>query len=143
MSIDTKKYPCAPLPPRSIMGAPHKLMTMSEVEHWAASYNDWVALWNKHEKSRDLPLGPEWAEAEWDYYRPVISAIRFRTRDTGRIGIMRFRGHHPFVRGWSFCRCPVELDRLVWAGWDNRRFDFLSVRDLDVRYGGAAAETAV
>lgn len=108
----------APMPPRSLPGT-YEPMTLAEAEGWIESHARWVEKWNRHERSRDLPLSPEWIEAESvALFAPwPQSCIGFRVAGTGRLGIMRFRGFRVFHDGWSFCRNAGSLDRLVWAGW--------------------------
>ena len=53
-----------PLPPRTLKGF-GKRQTLRPVSVevmtlWVSSHNDWVALWNTHEASRELPLNPAW-----------------------------------------------------------------------------------
>jgi hypothetical protein len=97
-------------------------MTPAEVEEWVASYNDWVALWNRHETSADLPLSPKWKAADWEYGPLFSSALPesclvFVTNDDHRVGAIRVVGWQPHYANGSFCRNPVTLDRVTWAGW--------------------------
>ncbi len=97
-------------------------MTPDEVQKWVASYNDWAALWNRHETSADLPLSPEWVAAHWEYTPLFSSALPnsclvFVTNSDHRVGAVRVAGWQPYHDGWSHCRHPVAVKKVVWAGW--------------------------
>lgn len=94
-------------------------MTVREADYWIGSYNAWVALWNKHERSTDLPLSPEWDEAVY-CYKPYV--LTFEIRKTGRVAFFKpIRQWSPWGEGWSFCREPIVKDQIVWAAWQPRQ----------------------
>lgn len=110
----------APLPPPRNKRR-FEPMLMADVEHWVSSYNAWVDVWNKRERSRDLELSPAWPDAMFIGGDVPRSALLFEVRATGRQAMMRFRGYWHFEGGWSFCRCPASVGNLIWAGWMVRK----------------------
>ena len=55
----SEEYKILPLPPKYVTGANNPLIRpMSEkaARAWLASYDAWVALWNRHERDQALPL---------------------------------------------------------------------------------------
>lgn len=106
-----------PLPLRAIRGR-FEPMTGAEARYWTASHAAWVEVWNRHERDRSLPLGPEWPEAQTlAWISGPQSALAFIVRETSRWGVMRFRDFRVFHPGWSSCRNAADIDKLVWAGW--------------------------
>lgn len=121
----------APLPPTN-MRQPTAPMTMAEAEYWIASHATWAEVWNRHERDRSLPLGPEWPEATTTaLLRPwPKGCLAFRVRATGMSAIMRFRKFNACYPGlYDRRRNAGDLDRLLWAGW------------WDIPYWGVAVPT--
>lgn len=104
-----------PLPPDYIIreyGRPARPMKVNEARHWAESFNRWVEKWNRHECDVNLPLSPDWDEATDVHIFGPKSAIGFEVPGLG-LGIMRIAGYSPFHGGWSFCRNPVDAERIL------------------------------
>jgi hypothetical protein len=91
-------------------------MTRAEAEHWIASYNAWVGLWNEHERSRDLPLGPEWAEASFLGGAIPKSVLAFSLGD--RWGLIRMSSFRAWKNGY---RGRADVTKIAWAGWRDAR----------------------
>lgn len=99
-------------------------MCVWEADIVVASYNEWVTLWNKHERNRRLELSPPWefAANPWWVSGPR-SGFMFRINGHRRWGIMR-------IAGWSawmpsrhaldgrFLRQKIDFNKIVWAGWE-------------------------
>jgi hypothetical protein len=108
-----------PMPPRNRYRL-SKPMLVTEARYWIASYNAWVAIWNRHERDTNLELAPPWAEA-W-FVSFVFcggrSVLGFKVRTSGHLGLIRLRGWSAFERGSSMCRQPAAIDQVAWAGWN-------------------------
>jgi hypothetical protein len=116
-----------PLPPRDRWrkGISFEVMTEIQAEYWLESYNAWVALWNAHETSRYLPLGPRWQQAEhvlWMDGRSdgVITFIpRGQKKGAEQMGWIRPEGRYThYGPGMSCCRTMAK-GPVKWAGWAN------------------------
>jgi hypothetical protein len=112
-----------PMPPKSFKRSGlctiHP-MSLSDAEYWVASYDKWVDLWNKHERSRDLPLSPDWPEADTTaaamFGRGVLMFSPRTCVWPGEKAVIKadFSIYH---KGWSFCRNHLPIERIKWAGW--------------------------
>lgn len=92
-------------------------MSWAEARHWIASFNAWVETWNSHERDIKLPLSPEWPDAHWLYMGRPRSVFAFIDKGTERTGFMRVDGYRHYHKGWSFCRNPIDPDKVTWGGW--------------------------
>jgi hypothetical protein len=86
-------------------------MTMADAERWIASYNSWVEIWNRHERSRDLPLSPEWLEA--DYLMSRRACLTPRSLAQARIEVVRRELQRQSV-------IPINCDKLERIEWESR-----------------------
>jgi hypothetical protein len=110
------------LPPRSIWRkkVTWETMSRSEATRWIDSYNAWVEWWNTCERSKDLPLSPEWSEATFIWMVGRRHTMAFRPHKSERTAIIQFRRWQPFARGMSCSRNPARLDDIRWAAWEAR-----------------------
>jgi hypothetical protein len=98
-------------------------MSLDDVTLWIDRYNRWVEVWNRHETSKNLPLNPEWPEADKianiGYVpRSVLAfAPKGVTRLSGPLGFIRLKKWQPYHKGWSLCRNPADGSNIIWAGW--------------------------
>jgi hypothetical protein len=97
-------------------GAPE--LSAAELEHLLAEYNAWAGVWNLHETSPDLPLGPRPVGFEislgWVPRRVYVT----RHGDTRSAVIYPHRAWHMYGRGWSCTRNtlePGQVRRAVWV----------------------------
>jgi hypothetical protein len=96
-------------------------MSRREAEFWLASYNAWIAVWNRHERSKNLPLSPPWPEAVIGD-SPSRGVVVFMPHDCrGKVGHVMLPGYWNFEKGWSFCRVPADPSKIRWAGWRDYR----------------------
>ncbi len=111
------KEEMAPLPP-AYSKRRFRPMAWRDVQFWLERYNAFVEVWNRHEMDRSLPLAARWAEADmiFDPGLPA-SALTFRPHGQEAVAI-RLRRWQRFAPGWSFCRVPAPLERVIWAAWE-------------------------
>jgi hypothetical protein len=110
-----------PTPPARYNTEP---MTMADAKRWIDTYDAWVEVWNRHERSRDLPPAPEWPEAHVGASGIggiPASVLVFRPRAGDRVGLIRLRKWRPYRRGWSYCRNEADAANIIWAGWERIR----------------------
>ena len=111
----------APIAPAHI--SCNQPMGLDDARHWIDSYNRWVEVWNKHETSKNLPLNPEWPEADKVAnigYIPT-SVLAFIPKSgaglSGPLGFIRIMGWKWYYRGSSLLRNHADASKIVWAGW--------------------------
>ncbi|MDE2067151.1 MAG: hypothetical protein KGK01_00085 [Bradyrhizobium sp.] len=98
-------------------------MSLDDVTFWIDSYNRWVEVWNRHETSKDLPLNPEWPEADKvaniGYIPTSVLAFipKGAPRLSGPLGFIRIKGWKSYYDGWSLCRNQADASNIIWAGW--------------------------
>jgi hypothetical protein len=127
-----------PLPPKSQWGHGRSYvpMTRAEAEYWIASHNAWVEVWNRHERSHDLPLSPDWPEATTIGPIPK-SVLAFTPRGQSRTGYIRMRSYQCWEEGWSYCRRPANAANIIWAGWNMS--EAISQKEWDARRCGLSS----
>jgi hypothetical protein len=107
-------------------------MTVADAESWIARYNSWAEAWNRHERDRNLPIGPDWPEASQMFGGLPDSVLAFTPRDAeqqrvpGRGGGYWWFQPRGFIRlrkwrvwrKFSACRSEdADPANIVWAGW--------------------------
>jgi hypothetical protein len=95
-------------------------MSLDDAKRWIDSYNRWVEVWNKHETSKDLPLSPEWPEADKvasGMGAIPASVLAFHPKNGITIGLIRLRKWRSYHNGWSLCRNQADATNIIWAGW--------------------------
>ena len=114
-----------PRPPRNAVRLGREVFSMSEqaARAWLASYDEWVDLWNKHERDINLPLSPEWEDAEKISQFRIRSALLFRAREKEVYGFIRMEGFRDFGNELSCLRKKSKPDVIVWGAWSRYHRD--------------------